>query len=136
MYSELFCSFSPSLGMMSNQHVVVLGASEKPSRYSFIAASKLHYAGHEVTAIGRKEGVINSISILLGQPNVDSVDTLTLYINPKIQKSMEDYILNMKPKRVIFNPGTENTDLFNKLSSQGAQCMNACTIVMLNTGLF
>ena len=115
---------------------VVLGASENPSRYSFMATSRLVSHGHPVVAIGNKEGKIGNTDIIKEHPAMDDVDTVTLYLNPTNQKPYYDYILSLKPKRVIFNPGTENPELEEIVESQGAKAMEACTLVLLSTGQY
>jgi predicted CoA-binding protein len=115
---------------------VVIGASENPERYSFLAVEKLKKYGHPVVAVGRKSGQIGDTEILTGQPSIEAVDTVTLYINPELQVQMEDYILSMKPKRIVFNPGTENSDLAKKAGSLGIETQEACTLVLLGTGQY
>lgn len=115
---------------------VVLGASENPSRYSFMATSRLVSHGHTVVAIGNKEGKIGNTDIIKEHPAMDDVDTVTLYLNPTNQKPYYDYILSLKPKRVIFNPGTENPELEEMVEAQGAKAMEACTLVLLSTGQY
>lgn len=115
---------------------VVIGASENPERYSFLAVEKLKKYGHPVVAVGRKSGQIGDTKILEGKPSIEAVDTVTLYINPELQEQMEDYILSLKPKRIIFNPGTENLDLEKKAGSLGIETQEACTLVLLGTGQY
>ncbi len=118
------------------KRTVVLGASENPSRYSFMATSRLVSHGHPVVAIGNKEGKIGNTDIIKEHPAMDDVDTVTLYLNPTNQKPYYDYILSLKPKRVIFNPGTENPELEEMVEAQGAKAMEACTLVLLSTGQY
>ncbi|MBL7684236.1 MAG: CoA-binding protein [Flavipsychrobacter sp.] len=115
---------------------VVLGASENPSRYSFLATTKLVAHGYPVVAIGNKEGQIGNTNITKEHPAMDDVDTVTLYLNPTNQKPYYDYILSLKPKRVIFNPGTENEELEDMITAQGGKAMEACTLVLLSTGQY
>ncbi len=115
---------------------VVLGASENPSRYSFMATRRLVAHGHPVVAIGNKEGKIGNTNITKEHPAMDDVDTVTLYLNPTNQKPYYDYILSLNPKRVIFNPGTENPELEEMVKAQGAKAMEACTLVLLSTGQY
>ena len=115
---------------------VVLGASENPSRYSYLAVERLRENGHPVVAIGRKPGVIGDTPIVTGHPEIEDVDTVTLYLNPQIQESEYDYILHLRPRRVIFNPGTENDALLELLEQKNIQGVEACTLVMLSTGQF
>lgn len=115
---------------------VVLGASENPSRYSNIAINRLLAYGHPVVAIGKRKGKVSDVDIMVEHPAVENVDTITLYLNPTNQKPYYDYILSLKPRRVIFNPGTENDELERKLVQKGVITQEACTLVMLSTGQY
>jgi predicted CoA-binding protein len=115
---------------------VVLGASDNPSRYSFLAVERLREKGHPVVAVGKREGKIKDTPILTGEPLVNDVDTVTLYLNPVLQVAAYDYILGLKPRRVIFNPGTENDELEEILRSKGIEPIEACTLVMLAAGMY
>ncbi len=115
---------------------VILGASDNPSRYSFLALNNLRKHGHPVVAIGRKPAVVADVSIETGQPKEKEVDTVTLYLNPDHQKEYYDYIISLHPRRVIFNPGTENDELREKLNKAGIESMEACTLVLLSTGQY
>lgn len=114
---------------------VVIGASENPARYSQMAAVSLQKHGHEVIPVGLKEGTINGLSILSLEknPEIKNVDTVTLYVGPLHQPAWFDYILRLKPKRVILNPGTENPELEQLLEKNGISFIHACTLVMLST---
>lgn len=111
---------------------LVLGASTNPSRYSNIATRRLTDAGHEVVPVGVKDGEIEGIEIIKGQPKVEAIDTVTLYLNPTRQKEFYEYILGLEPKRIIFNPGTENAELVNLAKSKGIETSIACTLVLLS----
>lgn len=113
---------------------LVLGASDNPSRYSYLAVERLRDKGHPVVAVGKKEGEIGDISILTGQPIENDIDTVTLYLNPSLQVASYDYILRLNPRRVIFNPGTENPEFEEILASRGIEPIEACTLVMLAAG--
>ncbi|MDX1941030.1 MAG: CoA-binding protein [Saprospiraceae bacterium] len=113
---------------------LVLGASPNPARYSYAAVRQLTRFGHEVIAIGNREGTIEGISILKGQPSLGNVDTVTLYLNAENQKQYYDYILNLQPKRIIFNPGAENLELARLAREKGIEILPACTLVMLSVG--
>jgi predicted CoA-binding protein len=115
---------------------VVLGASENPSRYSFLAINRLRAHQHPVVAIGKKEGEVAGIHITKEHPAEAGVDTITLYMNPANQKPYYDYILSLKPKRIIFNPGTENDELIEMAEQNGIQAVLGCTLVMLSTGQY
>ncbi|MEO6070563.1 MAG: CoA-binding protein [Chitinophagaceae bacterium] len=115
---------------------VVLGASMNPSRYSYLAIKKLTQHGHPVLAIGRRKGNIGSTEIKTTQENEEGVDTVTLYINSQNQKEYYDYILGLKPNRIIFNPGTENEELARMAKEKGIEAVEACTLVMLSIGAY
>ena len=119
-----------------SKKTVVLGASLKPERYSNIATKRLHKYGHEVVPIGLREGDIDGISILKGTPETTGVDTVTLYMNPTRQKPYYDYILSLQPKRIIFNPGTENPELVALAKANGIDAEIACTLVLLATNAY
>lgn len=118
------------------KYTVVLGASANPSRYSFLAVNRLVQHGHQVLPIGIREGEIAGIKISTETPFVKDVDTITLYLNPARQKQYYDYILRLHPKRIIFNPGSENDELEKLASANGIQPLEACTLVMLSTGQY
>jgi len=115
---------------------LVLGASENPERYSYKAAKMLKSHGHEIVLLGNKEGEINGEKILIGKPILENVDTITLYLSAKNQTEYYEYIKDLKPKRVIFNPGAENVELENKLLDQGIAPIEACTLVLLSIGKY
>ncbi|MBN4072799.1 CoA-binding protein [Crocinitomix catalasitica] len=116
--------------------VLVLGASEKLNKYSNMAVHMLLNYEHEVVAIGNKEGAIGNIQIEKPGDLIKGVDTLTLYLGPKNQPPLFDYILDCKPKRVIFNPGTENPVLYKLLRQNNIYVEIACTLVLLRTNQF
>lgn len=115
---------------------VLLGATDNPARYSFLALNNLRKHGHPVVAIGRKKTAVGDVTVDTGKPEETGVDTVTLYLNPDNQKEYYDYIISLHPKRVIFNPGTENEELQEKLLKEGIQPMEACTLVLLSTGQY
>jgi predicted CoA-binding protein len=115
---------------------VVLGASTNPGRYSFLAVTRLRNHGHEVLAIGKREGDIGDVNIITNRPQINAVDTVTLYLNEQNQKQYYDYIFSLHPKRIIFNPGAENDELAEMAAAKGIQPVEACTLVMLSTGQF
>ena len=121
---------------MSSKKTLVLGASQNPGRYSNMAVNKLAAYRHPVVAIGQRQGKIGNVDIQTGQPLQDEVDTVTLYLNPTNQKPFYDYILSLNPKRIIFNPGTENDELETLARNKGIETMEACTLVMLSTGQY
>lgn len=95
-----------------NKKTLVLGASDNPSRYSYLAINRLMKNGHPVVAVGRKQTSVAGIDIDNEKKQFENVDTVTLYLNPDNQKEYYDYIVSLKPKRIIFNPGTENEELY------------------------
>jgi predicted CoA-binding protein len=118
--------------MSNSKKTLIIGASEKPERYANKAFHSLKNHQHEVVMIGNKEGVIDGVSIQKGNPLFNSIDTITLYLNPKNQEAYYDYILSLKPKRIIFNPGTENEELQEIAKKQGIEIQEACTLVLLS----
>ena len=121
---------------LTMKKTVVLGASENPTRYSYLAVQKLERYGHSVVAIGKKAGKVGSIPVITEHPDEKEVDTVTLYLNPVLQRQYYDYILSLHPKRIIFNPGTENEELEELAKQNGIQPMEACTLVLLGTGQY
>jgi predicted CoA-binding protein len=115
---------------------VVLGASENPSRYSYLAVRRLQSHQHPVIAIGRKRGMVSGVPIDTEKNPIEGVDTITLYLNPQNQIPYYDYILGLHPRRIIFNPGTENDELIEKAEAAGIEPVIACTLVMLSTGQY
>jgi predicted CoA-binding protein len=115
---------------------LVLGATTNPERYANMAVLNLLRHGHEVVAIGNKEGVINDVKISTEYLYEKDIDTITLYLNPERQKAYYEYILGLSPKRIIFNPGTENTELVALAKAHNIATEYACTLVLLNTGQY
>ncbi len=115
---------------------LVLGASSNPDRYSNKALNSLLHHGHEVVAVGRKDEVVSGVTIHKEKVIFPDVDTLTLYLNPANQKEYYDYIIRLKPRRVLFNPGTENSELQQLLLSHHIAFEEACTLVLLATNQF
>ena len=117
---------------------VVIGASPDPSRYSYVACQMLDQAGFEFIPVGIKKGEIlgKPILDLKSKPKIDQVHTVTLYLNPNNQKEWYDYILSLNPRRMIFNPGTENLELATLAAKQKIEVEYACNLVLLRTGQF
>lgn len=113
---------------------LVMGASSNPARYSNKAIHKLLYYNHPVVAIGARPDKVEDVVIETGQIAFKGIDTVTLYLNEERQHPLEDYILSLHPKRIIFNPGAENESLKIKAEKQGIECVEACTLVMLTIG--
>lgn len=118
--------------MGSSKKTLVMGASTDPGRYSYKAIKMLQRYGHPVVAIGKKEDDLDGTKIEKEHVSFDGVNTITLYLNPMNQRQYYDYILSLKPERVIFNPGTENPDLYELLRRNGIEIEVACTLVMLS----
>ncbi|WP_458627350.1 CoA-binding protein [Winogradskyella sp. PC D3.3] len=119
-----------------NKRTLVIGASLKPERYSNIAIKRLRSYNHEVKAFGLKSGTVEDVSIDTELMPYKHIDTVTLYLNPQRQKPYYDYIIGLHPKRVIFNPGTENPEFYNLLKQQHIMYEEACTLVLLSTGQY
>ncbi len=115
---------------------LVLGASHKPERYSNLAVNMLREYEHEILAVGRRARKLDDWEIIAGKPLANDVDTVSLYLNPGNQVEYYDYILSLKPRRVIFNPGTENPAFEEMLKQADIEPVRACTLVMLRAGLF
>lgn len=115
---------------------LVVGGSVKPERYSNKAINKLLSYGHPVVSIGLREGNVGGIEIQQGTPLFDDVDTVTMYVGPQNQAAYYEYLLGLEPKRIIFNPGTEN-EVFEKMArNKGIETVNHCTLIMLDYDLF
>ena len=115
---------------------LVLGASDNPQRYSYLAVNRLRSKGHPVVAIGRARVKVGDVEVDTEKKDFPSVDTVTLYLNPRAQQEYYDYILSLHPRRIIFNPGAENPELEALAKSHGIQPMEACTLVLLSTGQY
>lgn len=121
---------------MSVKKTLVLGASNNTERYSNKAVRRLRQFGHPVTAVGLKQGKIADVEILQTIPRMDNLNTITLYLNKNNQLQYEDQILSLKPQRIIFNPGAENGLLASSAAAAGIHVLEACTLVLLNTGQY
>ncbi len=121
---------------MKTKKTLVIGASENPARYSNLAVKKLTANNHPVIALGKKAGSINGNIIETEKKQFDDIDTVTLYLNPTHQKEYYDYILSLHPKRIIFNPGTENDELVALAQQNNIIAQEACTLVLLSTGQY
>ena len=115
---------------------LIIGASPDPSRYAYKAAHMLTRFNHEIVNVGIKRGEVAGVEIEKPGEIHSDIDTITLYIGPALQAQYHDYILDTKPKRVIFNPGTENYELEKLLDAHGIEPMEACTLVLLSIGQY
>ena len=117
---------------------VIIGATTNPARYAHLAAEMLTEHGHEIVPVGIRHGEVVGKPILdiRQKPGISGVDTVTLYIGPHRQPEWVDYILSLKPKRIIFNPGTENHGFERRAEASGIEIVEGCTLVMLSTGQF
>lgn len=118
---------------MKNKKTLVLGATSKPEKYANIAINKLIEKGHSVLAIGQNAGEVAGIKIQTKAIPLKNINTVTLYINALRQRDYYNYIIAIQPKRVIFNPGTENPEFYQLLKSNGIEVEVACTLVLLAT---
>jgi predicted CoA-binding protein len=121
---------------MKNKKTLVLGASTKPDRYAYKAISMLVDKGHSVLAIGQNAGEVAGIKIQTKAIPLKNIDTITLYLNPTRQRDYYNYIVESKPKRVVFNPGTENPELYQLLELNNIKAEEACTLVLLTTNQY
>lgn len=117
---------------------VIIGATPNPSRYAYLAAQMLTEYNHEIVPVGIKDGAVFGKEILdvFEQPAIDDVHTVTLYIGPQKQPALYSYIMGLKPKRIIFNPGTENSEFEKLAEEKGIEVVEGCTLVMLRSGQF
>jgi uncharacterized protein len=117
---------------------VIIGATNNPSRYAYLAAGMLSEYKHEFIPMGIKKGDVYGKPILniYQRPEISDVDTVTLYIGPRHQPEHYEYILGLKPKRVIFNPGAENPEFEKMIEDSGAEAWEACTLVLLRSGQY
>jgi uncharacterized protein len=119
-----------------NKRTLIIGASDNPDRYSFKAFHMLYEHKHTVFPLSIKKGELNGIKFINDRPNIQDIDTVTMYVNPKLQEDYYDYILSLQPKRVIFNPGTENEAFEDMLVKKDIESINACTLVLLATNQY
>jgi predicted CoA-binding protein len=122
--------------MQLSKRTLVVGATPKMDRYGFKATQLLQDYDHEVIPYGIKKGTIGTVEIQNQWPEKELFDTITLYINPKLQEQYNQKIIDLNPKRIIFNPGTENEKLVRMAQKKGIQTLNACTLVLLRTNQY
>ncbi|WP_460949588.1 CoA-binding protein [Spirosoma daeguense] len=120
----------------NGKKTLVMGATENPSRYAYMAAHSLLRHGHSIELVGLKKGQIQGQPIQIGQPSLADIDTVTMYVGPRNQGDLYEYIKGLKPRRVIFNPGAENPEFEQQLREEGIEPVEACTLVMLSIGTY
>lgn len=121
----------------AKQRVVILGASDKPQRYSHLALKSLREHGHEVIPVHPRLDAIEGINVRHDLDQVTGpIDTVTVYVGASVSSTLQDKLLRLKPGRVIFNPGAENPQLKEALEAAGIATEEACTLVLLRTGQF
>lgn len=119
--------------METNKTTLILGATTNPSRYAYMAANQLVKNGHKIINVGIKTGEVAGVKIETASKIHQNIHTITLYIGPAHQPQLYNYIIATKPKRIIFNPGTENPELENLAQQNGIETLEACTLVLLAT---
>lgn len=119
---------------MEKKKTLVIGASLNNERYSWMAVNRLRQYGHSVVAYGNKSGTIADVNIETDLPHPDDIDTVTMYMNAQRQTELQDYILSLKPKRIIFNPGAEYPAFAALAAERGIETVEGCTLVMLSIG--
>ncbi len=117
----------------ANKKTLIIGASANPDRYAYMAAERLIKSGYEIELIGKKADSIFGKVIGTEKIPFTNIDTVTLYLSPYNQQEYYDYILSLKPRRVIFNPGTENPELQNLLAENNIDYLQTCTLILLAT---
>ncbi len=115
---------------------LVLGASLQKSRYSNLAIHKLLQANKKVIGIGKQSGSVEKAKIQTNFDGISNIDTITMYVSPKVQENYYEQIIRLKPKRVIFNPGSENPELEQILREHHIPFERACTLVLLSTNQY
>lgn len=124
------------MSAVKKKTTLVLGASLNPSRFSHICINTLVENGIPAVAIGLREGTVAGIKIITGQPSLNNIHTVTLYLGPPNQKPYYDYIMSMAPKRIIFNPGTWNPELVALCKQCQIEVVNNCTLMMISGGYY
>ena len=121
---------------MDNMRVLILGASTNPDRYAYKAMVLLVEKGHKVFLKGNKAGIALGLTIQVGTNNFDHIHTITLYVGPQNQQDLIEDLIQIKPERIIFNPGTENPKLYAEIEKLNIKVEEACTLVLLHTNQF
>ncbi|MEP0713658.1 MAG: CoA-binding protein [Algoriphagus sp.] len=123
---------------MSDKITLIVGATTNPSRYAYFAANRLSKAGIPFVPIGIKSGVVfgEDILDLRSKPKLEKIHTITMYVGTANQEEWIDYLISLKPERIIFNPGTENPIFYRKAKAEGIAVLEACTLVMLSSNQY
>lgn|SRR5690606_23952190 len=121
---------------MEGKRTLILGATPNPARYAYLAAHRLVASGHPIVNIGIKRGDVAGMPIQPAGEPLPGIHTVTLYVGPAHQPAYYDYILATRPKRIVFNPGTENPELRALAAAAGIETLEACTLVLLSTGQY
>lgn len=121
---------------MDNKKTLVLGATPDASRYAYLAANRLVRSGHSIVNVGIKTGEVAGVPIEKPETIHKDIDTVTLYVGPQHQQDLYNYILETRPRRIIFNPGTENSELRRMAEEKGIETEYACTLVLLSIGQY
>ncbi len=122
--------------MDTSRKVLILGATTNTNRYAYRAAESLTKHGFDIVPVGVRKGEVFGKTILNDKSLVDDIHTVTLYVGPANLTEWETYIIDLHPKRVIFNPGTENKPFEERLKKANIEVEHACTLVLLNLGAF
>ena len=115
---------------------LIIGATTNPDRFAYKATMKLVKYGHSVFLLGQKKGEVCNVEIQSQLFSIDNLHTVTMYVRPDNQEMYYDYILSLKPHRVIFNPGTENPDFYKILKKNNIIVEEECILVMLSLGIY
>ena len=118
------------------KRTLVLGATDNPDRYAYKAIHSLLRHNHDFVPVGIKKGTVGGKEIINSKELQKDIDTVTLYVGPQNQREWYDYLINTKPKRIIFNPGAENDELKEKAEAAGIETIEGCTLVMLSIGTY
>mgnify|MGYP001791114811 CR=1 FL=1 len=124
--------------MSKKKKTAIIGATTNPSRYAYLAANMLTDYGHPIVPLSIKKGSVAGVELidLRQKPSLEDIDTVTLYLGSQNQPEWYDYLLSLQPKRMIFNPGTENSVFYRLCLERDIEPINACTLVMLRAGTY
>ena len=121
---------------MADKKTLILGATPNEGRYAYLAANRLVRSGHSIVNVGLKAGEVAGVPIEKPETIHNDIDTITLYVGSQNQEPLYDYIISTNPKRIIFNPGTENSKLRKMANEKGIETEYACTLVLLSIGQY